>query len=199
MFSTKNSGLIHSPRAVLTVLEVLSQALWGSKEHKVLGLCKRAYSCVRGHTKVSVGGTEAKAVGLSWVCGAFHVSWHTDPKTTFINFSLIFFQKLDLFPSHVFTPTNLRLREPVSRVAVQMAVKSVNDHPSLRAQLHPPVCDPRDCSPPGSSVHGVFPARIQDLVAIAFSNPSLINNSVFTASVVSNVNIYPRTHHHHCD
>ena len=133
MFSTKNSGLIHSPRAVLTVLEVLSQALWGSKEHKVLGLCKRAYSCVRGHTKVSVGGTEAKAVGLSWVCGAFHVSWHTDPKTTFINFSLIFFQKLDLFPSHVFTPTNLRLREPVSSVAVQMAVKSVNDHPSLRA------------------------------------------------------------------
>ena len=78
-----------------------------------------------------MGGTEAKAVGLSWVCGAFHVSWHTDPKTTFINFSLIFFQKLDLFPSHVFTPTNLRLREPVSRVAVQMAVKSVNDHPSL--------------------------------------------------------------------
>ena len=84
---------------------------------------------------MSVGGTEAKVVGLSWVCGAFHVSWHTDPKTTFINFSLIFFQKLDLFPSHVFTPTNLRLREPVSRVAVQMAVKSVNDHPSLHACL----------------------------------------------------------------
>ena len=48
-------------------------------------------------------------------------------------FSLIFFQKLDLFPSHVFTPTNLRLREPVSGVAMQMAVDtSVNDHPSLR-------------------------------------------------------------------
>ena len=73
----------------------------------------------------------------------------------------------------------LRLREPVSRVAMQMAMHtSVNHHQSLcacvRAQSCPTVCDPRDCSPPGSSVHGVFPARIQDLVAISFSNPSLI-------------------------
>ena len=29
--------------------------------------------------------------------------------------------------------------------------------------------DPTDCSPPGSSVHGIFHARILEWVAIAFS------------------------------
>ena len=31
--------------------------------------------------------------------------------------------------------------------------------------------DPMDCSPPGSSVHGIFQARVLEWVAIAFSNP----------------------------
>ena len=30
-------------------------------------------------------------------------------------------------------------------------------------------CDPLDCSPPGSSVHGIFQARILERVAISFS------------------------------
>ena len=30
-------------------------------------------------------------------------------------------------------------------------------------------CDPRDCGPPGSSVHGIFQARILQWVAISFS------------------------------
>ena len=30
-------------------------------------------------------------------------------------------------------------------------------------------CDPMDCSPPGSSVHGIFQARILEWVAITFS------------------------------
>ena len=28
------------------------------------------------------------------------------------------------------------------------------------AQMHPILCDPMDCSPSGSSVHGILPARI---------------------------------------
>ena len=32
------------------------------------------------------------------------------------------------------------------------------------------LCDPMDCSPPGSSVHGVAQARILEWVAISFSN-----------------------------
>ena len=31
------------------------------------------------------------------------------------------------------------------------------------------LCDPMVCSPPGSSVHGIFQARILEWVAISFS------------------------------
>ena len=36
-------------------------------------------------------------------------------------------------------------------------------------QLCPTLCDPMDCSPPGSSVHGIPQARILEWVAIPFS------------------------------
>ena len=39
-------------------------------------------------------------------------------------------------------------------------------------QLCVTVCDPMDCSPPGSSVHGILQARILEWVAIAFSKGS---------------------------
>ena len=37
------------------------------------------------------------------------------------------------------------------------------------AQWCPTLRDPMDCSPPGSSVHGIFQARILEWAAIAFS------------------------------
>ena len=37
-------------------------------------------------------------------------------------------------------------------------------------QLCPSLCDPMDCSPPGSSVHGILQARILEWVAMPFSN-----------------------------
>ena len=37
-------------------------------------------------------------------------------------------------------------------------------------QSCPTLCDPMDCSLPGSSAHGIFPARVLDWGAIAFSN-----------------------------
>ena len=42
----------------------------------------------------------------------------------------------------------------------------------LVAQLCPTLCDPTDCSPPGSSVHGVLQARILEWVDIFFSRAS---------------------------
>ena len=45
---------------------------------------------------------------------------------------------------------------------------------TLRDQLHPTLCDSMDCSPPGSSVHGIFQARILEWVAISFSNSYLL-------------------------
>ena len=40
------------------------------------------------------------------------------------------------------------------------------------AQLCPALCDPMDCSPPGSSVHRIFQARMLELVAISSSRGS---------------------------
>ena len=37
------------------------------------------------------------------------------------------------------------------------------------AQSCPTLCNPMDCSPPGSSVHGIFQARVLEWVAISFS------------------------------
>ena len=39
------------------------------------------------------------------------------------------------------------------------------------AQWCPTLLDPMDCSPPGSSVHGIFQARVLEWSAIAFSEP----------------------------
>ena len=55
----------------------------------------------------------------------------------------------------------------------------------LIAQSRPTLCDPMDCSPPGSSVHGIFQASILEWVAISFSrdlpnqgtNPGLLHCS----------------------
>ena len=42
----------------------------------------------------------------------------------------------------------------------------------LVTQSCPTLCDPMDCSPPSSSVHGIFQARILERVTIAFSRGS---------------------------
>ena len=40
------------------------------------------------------------------------------------------------------------------------------------------LCDPMDCSPPGSSVHGIFQARVLEWGATAFSTPALVAQTV---------------------
>jgi len=49
------------------------------------------------------------------------------------------------------------------------------NYPSVKnesevAQSYPTPSDPMDCSPPGSSVHGSFQARVLEWGAIAFSD-----------------------------
>ena len=41
------------------------------------------------------------------------------------------------------------------------------------AQSCPTLHDPMDCSPPGSSIHGIFQARVLEWGAIAFSMTNL--------------------------
>ena len=38
-------------------------------------------------------------------------------------------------------------------------------------QSCPTISDPMDCSLPGSSIHGIFQARVLEWVALAFSTP----------------------------
>ena len=42
----------------------------------------------------------------------------------------------------------------------------------LVSQSCPTLCNPIDCSPPGSSVHGIFQARVLEWAAIPFSRGS---------------------------
>jgi len=42
----------------------------------------------------------------------------------------------------------------------------------VHAQLCPTFCHPMDCSPTGSSIHGIFQARILEWVTIALSRGS---------------------------
>ena len=50
------------------------------------------------------------------------------------------------------------------------AIQYLLKHESvLVIQSCPTLCDPMDCNPPGSSVHGILQARILEWVAISFS------------------------------
>ena len=52
------------------------------------------------------------------------------------------------------------------------------------AQSCPTLSDPMDCSPPGSSIHGIFQARVLEWGAIAFSvNPWQIRKIIASVKV----------------
>ena len=49
------------------------------------------------------------------------------------------------------------------------AARKINNITVLVTQLCLTLCDPLDCSLPGSSIHGIFQARVLEWVAISFS------------------------------
>ena len=51
----------------------------------------------------------------------------------------------------------------VSQISAAAAAKSLQSGPTLS--------DPMDCSLPGSSIYGIFQARLLEWVAISFSGP----------------------------
>ena len=52
----------------------------------------------------------------------------------------------------------------------QVNLNQESESESEVAQLCPTLCDPMDCSLSGSSVHGIFQARVLEWIAISFSN-----------------------------
>ena len=62
--------------------------------------------------------------------------------------------------------------KPRSLALPANSLPSQSESESEVAQLCPTLCDSVDCSPPGSSVHGILQARILEWVAISFSRGS---------------------------
>ena len=57
-------------------------------------------------------------------------------------------------------------------------------------QSCPTLRDPMDCSRPGSSVHGIFQARVLEWGAIAFSKHLLLHFAKFSKDEYENVSRY---------
>ena len=69
------------------------------------------------------------------------------------------------------------------------AARGVGGHPTHTevAQSCPTLCDPMDCSPPGSSVHGIFQAWILEWVAVSFSKKCSNYRTIALISYASRV------------
>ena len=67
----------------------------------------------------------------------------------------------------------------------------------LVAKLCPILCDPMDCSPLGSSVHGILQARILEWVAITSSRGSSLPRDQIHVSYVSCIARHVLYHQHH--
>ena len=78
--------------------------------------------------------------------------------------------QIDVFRVAMGNPLNLLAsRDPSPLKSEDAAVCPKRDCCCLVAKLCPTLCDPMDCSPPGSSVHGISQATILEWVAISFS------------------------------
>ena len=62
------------------------------------------------------------------------------------------------------------------------------------AQLCPTLCNPVDCSPPCSSVHGIFQARVLEWVAISFSGGSSLPRDWTQVSHIVSKTLYRLSH-----
>ena len=61
-------------------------------------------------------------------------------------------------------------------------------------QSCPTLCDPMDCSLPGSSVHGIFQARVLEWAAISFSRGSSQHRDWTWVSRIVSRRFYPLSH-----
>ena len=69
---------------------------------------------------------------------------------------------------------------------LSMKVKSESEV----ARSFPTVSDPMDCSPPGSSIHVVFQARVLEWGAIAFSALNLATLYLFLTSMIMSLPVH---------
>ena len=58
------------------------------------------------------------------------------------------------------------------------------------AQSYPTLSDPMDCSLPGSSIHGIFQARVSEWGAIAFSDICIYQKASLISIYINYNNVY---------
>ena len=80
--------------------------------------------------------------------------------------------KKDTFDASIPLPTCALLLDYVEGNERDQITSFKRESESEVAQSCPTLCDPVDCSPPDSSIHGILQARILEWVAISFSRGS---------------------------
>ena len=95
--------------------------------------------------------TISREEGSTWQ-SSHHVRWNTEKCYICLISSYSFLQM-----PHVFCDTLIILNDKVKVLVTQLCLT---------------LCNPMDCSPLGSSVHGIFQARILEQVTIPFSRGS---------------------------
>ena len=82
--------------------------------------------------------------------------------------------------------SQIRNRTGVSCITCEFFTSSATrKKESEVAQLCPTLCDPMDCSRPGSSIHGIFLVRILEWVAVSFSKGSSLPRDQTQASHIA--------------
>ena len=89
------------------------------------------------------------------------------------------YPKLAIYPQHPFSSVSSDKHHVSSLLtidpwpsALDTGFSKVMEYMCLVTQSCLTLCDPLDCSPPGSSVHGILQARILELVAVSSSKGS---------------------------
>ena len=117
---------------------------------------ERLTRCIWGNAKSGTVTIRAKATNWS--------EWHL--RTAFKVFSKFCNQKF-------WRPMSLKFHSFTCGLSdgalTNCHLNDLSPHCTLCAQACPPLYDPTDCSPPGSSVHGILQARILEWVAMPFS------------------------------
>ena len=66
-------------------------------------------------------------------------------------------------------PVCIGLPKAVAGCCIVFLYMCVHTHRCSVAHSCPTLCDLMDCTPPGSSIHGIFQARILEWVAVSYS------------------------------
>ena len=101
-----------------------------------------------------------KNVQITEELHSFHILAKLCSKSSELDFNSMWTEKFQMFKLDLEKAGKPEIKLPTS---VQF---------STVAQSCPTLCDPMDCSLPGSSVHGILQARVLEWVAISFSRRS---------------------------